>query len=73
MFRWITIVAVLWMSAAIICPTDSANAKPYCASYVGGPERAHSRSVCHFATLHDCRASVRARGGGHCYKKGQMS
>src|SRR5215831_17697245 len=68
MFRWITIVTALW----IICTVVPANAATYCASYVGGPERAHSRSVCHFATLADCRASVRERGGGHCYKKAQM-
>ena len=71
MSRWITIATVLWMSA-IICTVAPANAATYCASYVGGPERAHGRSVCHFATLQECRTSVRERGGGHCYKKAQM-
>jgi hypothetical protein len=73
MFRWITIVAFLWMSV-IICTVGTANAATYCAKYVGGPERMASgaRSQCEFSTLQECRASVRARGGGHCYKKAQM-
>jgi hypothetical protein len=72
MSRWIAIIAVLCVST-IIC-TSSSNAATYCAKYVGGPERVASgaRSQCEFATLQDCRASVRARGGGHCYKKAQM-
>jgi hypothetical protein len=72
MSRWIGIIAVLCLST--IAYTGSGNAATYCAKYVGGPERVASgaRSQCEFATLHDCRASVRARGGGHCYKKAQM-
>jgi hypothetical protein len=73
MFRWVTIVTVLWISV-IICATGSSNAATYCAKYVGGAERVASgaRSQCEFATLKECRASVRARGGGSCYKKAQM-
>jgi hypothetical protein len=70
MSRWIVIITVLCVSTIVF--TGAGNAATYCASYVGGPERVHARSVCHFATLSDCRASVRARGGGHCYKKAQM-
>jgi len=73
MFRSITVITVLWVSA-IICTVGSGNAATYCAKYVGGPERIASgaRSQCEFSTLKECRASVRARGGGHCYKKEQL-
>src|SRR6202044_2389891 len=53
----------------------SMNAKTYCAHYVGGPERRLEnapRSQCVFATLEDCRAIVRKRGGGLCYGKGTL-
>ena len=65
MFRPITIAAVL--SLCIVGPT---NAATYCAKYVGGQERVGSgaRSQCEFSTLQACRASVRERGGGRCYK-----
>lgn len=65
MFRPITIAAVL--SLGIVGPT---NAATYCAKYVGGQERVGSgaRSQCEFSTLQECRASVRERGGGRCYK-----
>jgi hypothetical protein len=69
MFRPITMAAVL---SLVLGAIGVANAATYCASYVGGPERANSRSTCHYASLAECRASIRARGGGHCYKKGQM-
>ncbi len=51
---------------------SSAEAAKYCASYKGGPEKAEARSSCEFDTLKACRASVRARGGGKCYKQGKM-
>jgi hypothetical protein len=73
MFRWITVTTVLCVSA-VICTIGSGNAATYCAKYVGGPERIASgaRSQCEFSTLKECRASVRERGGGSCYKKAQM-
>ena len=49
---------------------SSADAAKYCASYVGGKEKAGARSQCVFATMSACRASVRHRGGGHCYMMG---
>lgn len=49
---------------------SSADAATYCASYVGGKEKAGARSQCVFATLSACRANVRHRGGGHCYMMG---
>jgi hypothetical protein len=59
----------------ILCSVGSVNAKTYCAHYIGGPERIAEnapRSQCVFATLADCRASVRERGGGTCYGKGDQ-
>jgi hypothetical protein len=67
-----TIVPVLSI-CVILWSVGSANAKTYCAHYIGGPERIDPnapRSQCAFATLADCRASVRDRGGGTCYRKG---
>jgi hypothetical protein len=65
MLRQITMASVL---GVILFTIGSANAANYCAHYVGGHERVGSgaRSQCHFASLSDCRASVRERGGGRC-------
>ena len=73
MFRRMTVITVLSLSATI-CTIGPGNAATYCAKYVGGPERIASgaRSQCEFSTVKECRASVRARGGGRCYKKEQM-
>jgi len=60
----------------VLCTIGSANAVTYCAHYVGGPERLPAeaaRSQCNFATLQDCRASVRERGGGTCYRQGHVA
>ena len=57
--------------AVALCVPNFASAANYCAHYIGGPERATPgahRSQCHFATLSECRASVRRRGGGKCYR-----
>ena len=73
MFRTMTLSAILG-SALLIGTTSLASAATYCAKYVGGAERMHSgaRSQCNFSALHACRASVRARGGGSCYKRGNL-
>jgi hypothetical protein len=67
MFSPITMATVLGL---IFCTMGAANAATYCAKYVGGQERVGSgaRSQCEFSTLTECRASVRDRGGGTCYK-----
>jgi len=60
----------------LLCTIGSANAVTYCAHYIGGPERVSPgapRSQCDFATLQDCRASVRERGGGTCYRQGHVA
>jgi hypothetical protein len=73
MFRSLAIVTALGIGLAI-STTDFANAATYCAKYVGGKERVTSgaRSQCNFSSLQACRASVRNRGGGSCYKKASM-
>lgn len=48
-----------------------ADAATYCAHYIGGKERmaeGSARSQCVFHSLESCRASVRHRGGGTCYR-----
>lgn len=69
MFRAITIATAM---SVMLFSIGSADAAKYCASFVGGPEKAMSRSHCKFASLAACRDAVRTRGGGHCYKKAQM-
>jgi hypothetical protein len=67
MLRSIAMAAAL---AVTLGGMASAGAATYCASYVGGQEKAGARSQCVFATLSACRSSVRHRGGGHCYMRG---
>ena len=72
-FMIISKIAPVLVIGFILGGVASVNAKTYCAHYVGGPERMAEnapRSQCVFATLADCRASVRKRGGGTCYRKG---
>ena len=72
MFRPISVATVLGL---VLCTVGDANAAKYCAKYVGGQERVASgaRSQCEFSTLDECRASVRDRGGGKCYKMAHPS
>ena len=67
MLRSITMAAALVVTLSAVASADAAT---YCASYVGGPEKAGARSQCVFASLNACRTSVRHRGGGHCYMMG---
>jgi hypothetical protein len=73
MFRPIS-VAVVFLGL-VLGSGGPAHAAMYCAKYVGGEERMGSgaRSQCEFATLRECRASVRSRGGGKCYKMAHPS
>lgn len=64
MTRFLVLSAVLVVSTVLYSP-GVANALAYCAQYrSAGVER-----DCGFSTLKECRASVKAKGGGHCYKK----
>jgi len=69
MLRSMTIAMAL---GVMMFSTGSAEAAKYCAGYTGGAEKAEARSNCVFASLNACRASVRERGGGHCYRKSQL-
>jgi hypothetical protein len=50
----------------VLYPGDSANAAKYCAELRGAT--ASGAPDCSFATMDACRARVRHRGGGHCYR-----
>ena len=67
MLRSITMAAALVVTLGGMVSADAAT---YCSSFVGGKEKAGARSQCVFATMSACRASVRHRGGGHCYMRG---
>ena len=59
-------VMTLLSTGFILFPQNSANAAKFCAQLrgstaAGEPDRS-------FSTLDACRARVRHRGGGHCYK-----
>ena len=56
----ISIISTALMLA--IAPT----AAEYCAQPRGSAGAAHAE--CTFNTLHECRASLKAKGGGHCYQ-----
>jgi hypothetical protein len=50
----------------VLCPQNPANAAKFCAQLRGST--AAGQPDCSFSTLDACRARVRHRGGGHCYK-----
>ena len=50
----------------VICSQTPANAAKFCAQLRGAT--ASGQPDCSFSTLDACRARVRHRGGGHCYK-----
>jgi hypothetical protein len=64
MLRFITLATILGITAAVLYGQGPVNAATFCAQHVGAtPER-----DCSFSTLKECRASIRAKGGGHCYR-----
>jgi len=64
MWRFITLATILGMGA-VLYAQGPVHAATFCAQHVGAsPER-----DCSFSTLKECRASIRAQGGGHCYRK----
>jgi hypothetical protein len=50
----------------VLYPQDSADAAKFCAQLRGATVA--GQPDCSFSTLAACRARVRHRGGGHCYK-----
>jgi len=63
MFRLILLSTAIVIAAALYA-AGVANAATFCSQgRSAGTER-----DCSFTTLKECRASVRAKGGGHCYR-----
>lgn len=72
MSRILAIVAIASIGA--VFTAASAEATVYCARFVGGEERMTSgvHAHCDFSSLDACRAAIRERGGGHCYRAGSL-
>lgn len=63
----LAIIAMMLLSMGLILGAqDSANAAKFCAQLRGA--KAAGQPDCSFSTLEACRARIRHRGGGHCYK-----
>jgi hypothetical protein len=59
--------AMMLLSAGFVAFSPApASAAKYCAQLRGSTATGHPD--CSFSTLEACRARVRHRGGGHCYK-----
>jgi hypothetical protein len=61
----LAIVTLLSM-VFLVYPQTPANAAKFCAQLRGATTA--GQPDCSFSTLGACRARVRHRGGGHCYK-----
>jgi hypothetical protein len=59
-------VTILLAAGFVFYPHDSADAARYCAKLRGTSEM--GQPDCSFSTLDACRARVRHKGGGHCYR-----
>lgn len=64
-FALISMLMLLSMGF-VLFPQDSADAAKFCAQLRGA--KASGQPDCSFSTLEACRARVKHRGGGHCYK-----
>jgi hypothetical protein len=64
----LALIAAMLLSTMgfVFYPQDSANAAKYCMQLIGST--AHGKHDCSFGSLEACRARVRHRGGGHCYR-----
>src|SRR6516164_379971 len=63
---WLIATTMLLSIGFVLYPQGSANAAKYCAQLRGATAEGHPD--CSFSTLDKCRARVRHRGGGHCYR-----
>ena len=61
----LALIAAMLLSAFVLYPQGASAAK-FCAQLRGGTAVGHPD--CSFSTLDACRARVKHRGGGHCYK-----
>jgi hypothetical protein len=65
--RLAAIAAMMMFSAGFVALSEGpASAAKYCAQLRGSTANGHAD--CSFSTLDACRARVRHRGGGHCYR-----
>jgi hypothetical protein len=62
----LTAATMLLSMGFLILPQGPASAAKFCAQLRGATATGHPD--CSFSTLEACRARVRHRGGGHCYK-----
>src|SRR5262249_21968695 len=63
---WVIATMMLLSMGFVLYPQGSANAAKFCAKLRGATAEGHPE--CSFSTLDKCRARVRHRGGGHCYR-----
>src|SRR5262249_15462572 len=61
---WLIAMTMLLSMGFVLYPQGSANAAKYCAQLRGATAEGHPDC----STLDKCRARVRHRGGGHCYR-----
>jgi hypothetical protein len=61
----LALIAAILLSSFVLCPQGVSAAK-FCAQLRGGT--AVGQPDCSFSTLDACRARVKHRGGGHCFK-----
>jgi hypothetical protein len=65
--RLAVIAATMLLSMGfLLYPQGPASAAKFCAQLRGATATGHPD--CSFSTLNACRARVRHRGGGHCFK-----
>ena len=67
---WLIATMMLLSMGFVLYPQGSANAAKYYAQLRGATAAGHPD--CSFSTLDKCRARVRHRGGGHCYRSHEV-
>jgi hypothetical protein len=63
----LALIAMMILSMGfVLYPRDSADAAKFCAQLRGSTTA--GEPDCSFSTMDACRARVRHRGGGHCFR-----
>jgi hypothetical protein len=62
---WLVATTMFLSMGIVLYPRSSNAADTYCAKAVG----ANAVPDCSFSNVKDCRASLKAKGGGRCYKQ----
>jgi len=63
---WLISAMTLLSVGFALCPLGAVDAASFCAQLRGA--KTAGQPDCSFSTLDACRARVKHRGGGHCYK-----